>query len=505
MQSSTRVKLLLIIAAVTVLVRLPFFFHDVIDPDEGSFALMGQDILEGHLPYDRLWDLKPPLLFYFFAGTIAVFGKSIPAIRAGGLLCAFAAAWLVFLCGERLKGARTGFTAALLFIITSTFSESGAGTVSEIVAAVPLTAAMLVMLKEKVRAPDFFFAGLFLSLACLVRLNLAYVALAGGLLLLSGSFLRPESGFFKRICCYIAGGAVPVVLVFLPYVIAGKERLFSTAMIYAPLSYSNSQMSIVEAARKYIFTAFEPSSLLVSFPIFACIALGAPEFLSSLKNIPPATKSFIAMLAVFAGATAVSILKSGPAFEHYIIQLLPFAAIIAAFFLDGLFDTRWKPLVILACILYLVLPARQIVSACEPVYSRVESGGRLVYGPSYEIAEYLKKENPGNRPVYFMGEQMAEWLLGAVPILKEAATPSNIGREYLMKVLNGPRATTYSELAAILNKKPEFIVKPTVLFYLMGHPGASALLSEELLTDYEPVRQIGSCVIYERFPKAQEK
>ena len=498
MQRSTRIKLLLIVASITVLVRLPFFFHDVIDPDEGTFALMGQDIVDGNLPYDKLWDLKPPLLFYFFAATIAVFGKSIPAIRFSGLLCAFAAAWLIFLCAERLGGARTGFIAAFLFIITSTLSETGAGTVSEIIAIVPLTAAMLVMLKDKVGARDFFFAGFFISLACLIRLNLAYVALAGGLLLLSGRFLRPHAAFFTRICSYVAGGAIPLGLVFLPYVIAGKERLFSTAMIYAPLSYADSQMSMIGAMHKYICTAFEPRSLLVNFPVLACIACGAPRYFCRMKDFPDSTKSFMTMLAVFAGATAVSILKSGAAYEHYLIQLLPFATIISAFFLDGLLDTRWKPLVLLLSVLYLILPARQIALAYEPVVSRAMAGERLVYGASYEIAEYLKTANPGSKPVYFMGAQMAEWLLGVKPISKEATTPSNIGREYLMKALDGPSATSYSELAAILDKKPEFIVKPAVVYYLLAHPRASALLSEVLFMDYEPVRQISKFVIYKR-------
>ncbi|MDR3568574.1 MAG: glycosyltransferase family 39 protein [Syntrophobacteraceae bacterium] len=493
MQRSTRIKFLLIIVSIAVLVRLPFVFHDVINPDEGSFALMGQDIIDGNLPYDKLWDLKPPLLFCFFAATIAVFGKSIPAIRVGGLLCALAAAWLIFLCAERLKGPRAGFIAALLFIITSTFSESGAGTVSEIVAVVPLTAAMLVMLKDEVRAKDFFFAGFFISLACLVRLNLCYVALAGGMLLLSGRFLRPHAGFFKRICTYVAGGGIPLALVFLPYVITGKERVFATAMIYAPLIYSNSQMSLTAAMHKYVSMAFEPSSLFVSLPIWACIVLGSPKFLSGLKDISDSTKSFLAMSAVFGAATALSILKSGPAFGHYIIQVLPFAVIIAAFFLDGLFDTRYKPLVLALSLFYLILPVRQIATACEPVLSR----GRARM-PSYEIAGYLKAQNPGNKPVYFMGAQMAEWLLGARPLLKEVTTPSNIGREYILKALDGPSATTYSELAAILDKKPEFIVKPAVVFYLMGHPKASALLSEELLMNYEPVREIGGFFIYRR-------
>ncbi len=499
MQRSTRIKILLILAAITFLVRLPYLFRDVIDPDEGSFVLMGQDIVDGNLPYERLWDLKPPLLFYFFAAAIAVFGKSIPAVRFAGSICAFAGAWLIFLCAQRLRGTQTGFIAALLFLITSTLSESGAGVVSEIIAVVPLMAAMLVMLKDQLRSRDFFLAGLFICLACLVRLNLAYVAVAGGLLLLSGKLVRTNARFWQRLLPYIAGGIIPVLLVFVPYVLKGKEHLFYTSLIYAPLNYSNSQMTFLQAMRKYIGTTFEPARLLVGFPVFACLIFGAPKFFSDSKEFSDSTKTFLAMLAVFAVATAVSILRSGAAFQHYLIQLLPFAAIFSAFFLEGILQTRWKRLILVLSALYLLLPLGQIASAYRVVLSRARAGQTLVYGPYYEIAAYLKKANPKNKPVYFMGGQMTEWLLGLKPISKEVTTPSNIGREYILKALDGPSATTCSVLTAILATKPQFIVKAASVWYLIAHPKASELLSQEIFMHYEPVREIGDFIIYKRF------
>src|SRR5690606_36251459 len=69
-----------------LLIRFPFFFRDYIDRDESTFILMGQAWVEGHLPYTKLWDLKPPITFLFFAGIIKLFGKSFIAIRLFGTL-----------------------------------------------------------------------------------------------------------------------------------------------------------------------------------------------------------------------------------------------------------------------------------------------------------------------------------------------------------------------------------------------------------------------------------
>ena len=37
-----------------LLTRFPFFFHDVINWDESTFILVGQSIIDGHLPYVTL-------------------------------------------------------------------------------------------------------------------------------------------------------------------------------------------------------------------------------------------------------------------------------------------------------------------------------------------------------------------------------------------------------------------------------------------------------------------
>ena len=45
---------------------------------------MGQAWVDGFLPYTLLWDLKPPLVFLYFAKIIYLFGKSLLAIRFFG-------------------------------------------------------------------------------------------------------------------------------------------------------------------------------------------------------------------------------------------------------------------------------------------------------------------------------------------------------------------------------------------------------------------------------------
>jgi len=49
--------------------------------DQGIYALVGEGLLHGKLPYRDLWDFKPPGIFFVYAFAQALFGKSMLAPR----------------------------------------------------------------------------------------------------------------------------------------------------------------------------------------------------------------------------------------------------------------------------------------------------------------------------------------------------------------------------------------------------------------------------------------
>jgi hypothetical protein len=144
----------------------------------------------------------------------------------------------------------------------------------------------------------------------------------------------------------------------------------------------------------------------------------------------------------------------------------------------------------------MIPPASIVIGAYKSEVSRALREKRLNYGATYEIADFLKTANPANDPVYFMEGHLAHWFTNTKPISKLATHPSNIGREYLLKVLAGPSATVESELSAILDREPAFIVMPSTVTYLSGHPRARELLFQKIFTDYDLVKEIGGLLIY---------
>lgn len=116
--------LFLLFFLVALFIRLPFFFRDYIDHDESTFIIMGQSIVDGYLPYTKLWDLKPPLLFYFFSAVISIFGKSFIAIRFIGTLIVALSALYVFKITKKLTSKKIAVRAGIIFVLCSSLFGS---------------------------------------------------------------------------------------------------------------------------------------------------------------------------------------------------------------------------------------------------------------------------------------------------------------------------------------------------------------------------------------------
>ncbi len=486
-----------ILAVTTLIVRFPFFFPEA-DLDESTFILLGHEILKGHLPYVTLWDLKPPLLYAFFAVVLLV-AKSIPLVRLAGSLCVTGTAWFVCLIGEKVRNLRTGLMAALLLIVLATLTGDGATTSSEVIAIFPLSAAVFISLGEDLGKRGFFLIGILISTACMFRLNLAYLALLGCAFLLHPKLVKSSLSLVGRLAAYALGGSVPVVLSILPYLMTDKSDILYATCIRAALAYSNSQQTIVEVLLEHLRRFADGSYFLLNF-FMLCNFLGGLMFIGhSWKDLPREKRRRLSILLLFILANGVSILKSGTAYEQYLIQLLPFAAVIAACSMDWLLEGRTAPVFALACAVWLLVPACRIIDAYRPVISRAVAHKPLSYGMGYRLAAYLKKANPKNRPVFMMEEAIVYWLNGGEPLSRISAHPYNIGREYLLKALNGPSDTPEAELVKVFSKEPAFVVKPLYVRYLSSHPNALRFLSDTLFDKYVLTQTIGDYQVYERF------
>jgi hypothetical protein len=511
----------------SIAIRLPFFFPAVINWDESTYILMGQSILDGYLPYTDLWELKPPLAFLFYASVIALLGKSIVSVRIAGAICVTLVSLFTYLVGKTLWNHRVGILGATLFVVLSSLLPAGQATMTQHVALVPLVGALSLLVTQKPTLRILFFAGILMTIASLIRLNLAYVTVIVGFFALFEKPLRSGNYVLQRGLAYASGSCLVIALTYLPYAVAGHQQIWWSSVILAPLSFANSQLSILGT-----FTRQVGFIVLMIFPMQAIqeilpAHIHLPEYLlrgprgqthlcgisallwigglaglafivAQWRNTSRAKRRGLVLLTMFLFGTEISILKGGGTRSHYLIQLVPFMALTAAAFLNTLLSSKARLLTISVVVLALAISAKPIIAGYKTIASRALAHKELTYGPAYEIAAYLNQENTLSEPIYMMTDHIVYWLIDAKPLSKSTTHPSNIAKEYLLKIVVGPDTSTEMEMAKVLAQKPKFIVKTKNIWYLHDKTAARLLLEETLRRQYELVKQIRGRQIYRR-------
>lgn len=489
----------LFLLALTIFIRLPFFFRDVINWDEGTYILIGQSFLDGYDTERSHWSFRG----YPYSLFILIFGQSIIGIRFAGALCVTLVSFFLYLIGKRFWNQVTGILAGIFFILLGSLWPSGQATMSQHIALVPLIGALLLSTINTNTPRILFLTAALTTLASMIRLNLAYVTLFIGIYLVLESSRKSFLNLVKSSVIYTSGFLIVLLLCLLPYASAGQIKLWWTLNISFALSYSGSQKSILTAFSthlKFIFDSFKNRELFAISPVIWLGGLaGFVMELSRWKKTSTEKRRALIVLSIFVVSTSLSIVKGGAAYPHYLIQLIPFFSLYAAIFCNFLLSSRAKWLTIIAIFVVLLISLKPIIGNYKWRISRFIEDREINYGPAYEVAEYLQQYNNLDNDIYIMDEtHIAYLLIDARPISKTTVHPSNMGKEYLLESFVGEKTTTKQELAKILDQHPKFIVTRENIWYLQRKQDAKLLLQNTLKNKYELVKQVQQTQIYRR-------
>lgn len=483
-----------ILLLTTVLVRLPFVYLSVIDWDESTFILMGQNLLDGHLPYTDFWDLKPPLAFVSFALLIGLFGDSIEGVRVGGMLWVFLAGVLVYLTGNRLWGRLAGALAGIVSVVFVSVAASGQAVMTETIAVVPLMAAAYLASDKVVGAKQAFWIAFFLSVATLIRLNLAYPAVVVFLHILAITLLSRSNDRLRTMLLFGLGGLLPLLLVSVPYLVNGYAVLYIKSMVQAPLVYSTVQFSLFDNLVRHVREEWD----LLKAPLWLAAFGGVGLLLFEWRAETDRSRQSLYLLASFFLATLFSILKSGAAWGHYLIQILPLAALPAGLFYARVLACRPQKLMPALVAVVLLFAATPVISQYVRI-AKIWNTGQSLYATDsgHVLADVLRALNPAREPIYLTTHHIAYWLTETRPVSSPVIHPSNLGRTYLLMLLTGKPTTAVDALRNILEQRPRLIVKKARVSFLIPHPKAEALLNHMLKSSYRMVAKVGDIYIYE--------
>ncbi|MBV5262374.1 glycosyltransferase family 39 protein [Synechococcus moorigangaii CMS01] len=487
-----------------LLLRFPFFFQDVIDWDESTFILMGQSLLDGHLPYTEIWDNKPPLLFAVVAAFIKIFGKTIVGVRLAGSVCVAISAFFLYLILKQGWGIRGAIIASFVSIYTMTVVTSGQSLMSEHIALVPVMSAFYILSRQDFQKTiHYFVVGFLLACATLVRLNLIYLDLIVGLWLLI-SLLKQKEPFFlilRKGLAYGAGNVFVILATLLPYLSTGEIDIWWRSVILAPLNYSSTEGSIANSI--LFFLAGDEISAVG----FLLTIIGVWYVWQAWQTLSPVQQKIWQIGLLFYGAIAISMIRSGATFEHYFIQVAPFwgGIVILAFQLSPNLKKIQK---IFGFLLILILLFSSI-KAEFPIKGYFNLASQLVHyrspwmGSSYPLADYINKYETEQNSIYILGPHLVHWLTETMPLSRCSTHPSNTFRESLLAYcgMKGSESSPVSEIQFIFNKKPQYLLLRDSLHnrFLSIETELGAFFQRELDSNYKLVLNIDQdkfCLLY---------
>ncbi len=381
---------LLFITACSLLIRIWWMNNPVVDHDEQFYSYVATAMLGGQVPYVDIWDRKPIGLFLLFEGAHALLGRGAAAYLVMANLFACAGAWLVYRLAALLADRRTGWVAALLYLLAMTvFGCRGAQ--SELL----FTPLCLGMMYLVLAAPGSLRAALFAMLLGGLALQIKYTAapfcavFAAFVLIEDYRRDRALLSLLGRACLYALVGLAPTLVIAAWYAAAGH---------FDDFWYANF-ISIFE--RKTSVGRFHPKTLTVISPFLLMIGAGVWARFRLGQTYP---RRACALVVVMTGGALASIYFPSNVLAYYYAFLAPFAVLLAVPFYDLRQRAGWFGAGLLVAALVVVgnFPAniaggRADVAQFRALVSRINAGGgqRSLYVFSGPTATYTAT---GTRP-----------------------------------------------------------------------------------------------------------
>ena len=298
-----------------------------LERDEGEYAYAGQLILQGVPPYELVYNMKFPGIYYAYALVLAVFGQTQVGVHLGLLVVNAATILLVFLLGRRLFDATAGAWAAAAFALMSV-SPSVAGVFAHATHFVllPALGGLLLLLRGlEGRLPRLLlFGGVLFGTALLMKQHGA-VFLILALLLVAWTRWRDKPAdrrlVWVELAVLVTGTAIPLVATGAVLLASGVfGRFWLWTFVYASEYVSQRSWSV---ALGYLARGVR-NAAGTAWPLWGLAAIGLA--LLAQDETWKRSRAFAVGFLVF------SFLATVPGFyfrPHYFILLLPAIALLA--------------------------------------------------------------------------------------------------------------------------------------------------------------------------------
>jgi hypothetical protein len=298
------------------------FFNIPFERDEGAYGYYGKLLLEGKTPYIDFYEQKFPGIFYFYAMMVGIFGDTVKGLHMGFMFLNIATFILLFCAGKRLFNSYAGVVTAITYgIVSLTPNLSGFTVQGEhgVAFFISLGIFCYSFTKSSTHWKHYFFMGLALGMAFMVKTSGVFLVLWGGIAIIIDFFFsdgeRTVKDFFRRTLIYSGGVFLVIGFFFMLIAIKGSFN----EMIYWSYEIPKRYVSRVpwEEGKKYLDYTYE--AITKEYKFFWLHAAAA-LLIVLVKNISWKLKlSTITLI----GFSVMTIFPGFYFYGHYWIQILP--------------------------------------------------------------------------------------------------------------------------------------------------------------------------------------
>lgn len=318
--------LFLIIALASVLCAVA-----PLDRDEGAFLVIAQEVLHGRIPYRDVFDQKPPGIYYLLAGLLwltqkfSVMSQIIVLRLCTGAINVVTGIGLLKL-GTRWWRSEVGRLAALFWLSACVIQFFGANQLFTEPFAVSAVVWAAVVLSRGVSKRGALSAGVLIAVGSLFK-QTAILALPTFALLIYTETASFGAARLRRamlsFCWLLAGVVAPWLAVSTLFIVVGGGRqfIYDVALVsvfgYPP---ARNGLAVTEVLLGALLTVYCGPTLLLLITL-----------VTHAKAIPMAMTRIdvkIAALALLITLRLLTVVEHP--YPHYLIQLLPWLALLLA-------------------------------------------------------------------------------------------------------------------------------------------------------------------------------
>ncbi len=327
MKLSKNYQVLIFFCVLSVIIRFLSFFPSVINHDESTYLVIGQELLHGKILFVDTIDVKPIGIFIIMAMIRLLFGNSVFMVRLFTSLVIAFTSYLIFKVklnnGSHRKAAIAG--GVIYIFMMSVFTFYGVSVNTETYFNL-FTISGLFFILRKNNMINFLIAGVFLGCGFIIKYVVLFDLMAFVLFLMILNLRRGKIVALRSILQYGVLGVsflIPFGIVNLYYYLIGhyNDFFFHTFEISKNYPVQRDAVGMI----KYIMD-FHLRFLPVIFFFYYCL------FDRSLKTENIKNEKLLIIIWVIFDLTAI--LYPGKYFGHYFIQLMLPVSLFAGNFLD---------------------------------------------------------------------------------------------------------------------------------------------------------------------------